>query len=477
MYVLGTGGIDAKTAIEVARGAKLEIHPVVRERVAEAAGRFESLLATGQPVYGVTTEVAARSAVPIAPEDRPAYQLATLRSHACGLGPPLDRTAARAAWVAKLACLATGRPGASVGLLDSLKTALNAGLAPSIPSTGSLAASGDLIPSAHAALPLIGEGELLDGASSGLAPLKLGPRDGLSLVNGTAVTTGLAICAVAGARALLECADALAAAGVEATGGHTAAFREDIAGAKPHPGARASAAAIRSGLPAEGVVPRRTAPHDPYAWRCAPQVHGAVRDAVTILSDVCDAELRGCSDNPLLVDDGIASGGNFHAAALGLPLDAATTAVGVLAALSRQRTVQLLSGRYAPEGLACEGLGLALLATSATARLLEIQQLIPASSRWLPVDASEDHVANATLAAHQLRLAIAGAYDVLACEALCVAAAADLTGTVPAGPALTFLYDLVRTHLNPPGPDVATDRALAAVSAGLTTWQETSCSL
>src|SRR5258708_4413614 len=166
MYVLGTGGIDAKTAIEVARGAKLEIHPVVRERVAEAAGRFGSLLATGQPVYGVTTEVAARSAVPIAPEDRPAYQLATLRSHACGLGPPLDRTAARAAWVAKLACLATGRPGASVGLLDSLKTALNAGLAPSIPSTGSLAASGDLIPSAHAALPLIGEGELLDGESS-----------------------------------------------------------------------------------------------------------------------------------------------------------------------------------------------------------------------------------------------------------------------------------------------------------------------
>ncbi|MDQ2729481.1 MAG: aromatic amino acid ammonia-lyase, partial [Actinomycetota bacterium] len=250
-------------------------------------------------------------------------------------------------------------------------------------------------------------------------------------------------------------ADQLVAAGVQAIGGHAEAFDPQVLSARPHPGALRSAERIRRGL---GTGGRRhsvgAVPHDPYSWRCAPQVHGAVLDAVDMLRAAVDRELASSSDNPVLAeerDTPLLSGGNFHGAPLGLPADSVTTAVAVAAALSRQRTAQLVSGAHAPTALArpgSTGIGLGPLLVTATAEALRLGGMTPASLRWLPVDPMEDHVPNSLAAARQAVEAAEGLFAVLAVEAICVDAAAELN-SVPGNPALDATRALMADAVGP----------------------------
>lgn len=479
--VLSAGGLSPEEVEAIALGKPLIWAPGLAAELASAEADFSDLLARGTRVYGVTTEVAARSSYDIPAALRPDYQLAMLRSHACGTGALLDRVQARAAWVTKAAGLATGRSGCSVAIVRAITDALNAGLAPAVPVTGSLAASGDLVPSAHAALPLLGEGELLDAtgaavpagpvlAGAGLRPVALGPRDGLSLVNGTSVTAALGSLALLGAERLICVADVLAGAGFEARPGHSDALSETVIAARPHRGALTSAAAVNGALGTAVGASREAGArfHDPYGWRCVPQVHGAAHDALRYLRDAVSTELRSCTDNPLQGGAaGLVSGGNFHAAPLGIPLDTATVALTVLAGLSRQRLVQLLDQPTLPQALVGPGgkFGLTMLVATATAHVLELAGLSPASTRWLPVDDVEDHVANATASARQLGAAVAGAQIVLAAEAMALAATVDLGGLRPVGPGLQVVYAMVRDVVGVPGADRSESAALTTIGA------------
>jgi histidine ammonia-lyase len=489
--VLSTTGVSPADVDAVAGGEVLVWGDDLDTMLDRAAAGFDAVLAAGARVYGVTTEVADRSSFDIAPENRSAYQLAMLRSHACGTGAVLDRRAARAVWVTKVASLATCRSGCSVQVVRALTDALNAGLAPAIPTTGSLAASGDLVPSAHAALPLLGEGELLAESGQpvpaapllsahGLAPVALGPRDGLSLVNGTSVTSALATVGLLDAERVVAAADVLAAAGVEVRSGHRDAFAEQVISARPHPGARVAADRVGRALGSAGAAGRPAGQdfHDAYAWRCVPQVHGAAQDAIAYLRSAVVTELASCTDNPIMgpiAGTGrVWSGGNFHAAPLGIPVDSVTVAVTVLAGLSRQRLVRMMSARSLPAWLVGPGgsFGLSMLVATATAHVLELGGLTPASTRWLPVDDVEDHVANATAAARQLRTAVDGARHVLAAEAIAIAAAADLRGRCPAGPGLRAVHALVRGVCEPPAADRSDAAALTALAQRIDTLAE-----
>lgn len=460
-----TLGLDGLTCAElqtVAGGSRLELSDKVRAEVAAAAGAFERRLARGERIYGVTTGVGAQTATAIPPGLRARYQLETVLAHACGTGPHLAWGPARAVWVVKAASMARARSGCSLAVVDALVELANTDLAPVIPVSGSLGASGDLVPSAHAALALLGVGEVLDCSgrpvpaaearrSAGIRQLTIGPRDGLSLVNGTAATTALAAAAVDGAERALAVADQLVAAGVQAIGGHAEAFDPRVLSARPHPGALRSAERIRCGL---GTGGRRhsvgAVPHDPYSWRCAPQVHGAVLDAVDVLRAAVDRELVSSSDNPVLAeerDTPLLSGGNFHGAPLGLPADSVTTAVAVAAALSRQRTAQLVSGAHAPmRPPPWPALGPLLV--TATAEALRLGGMTPASLRWLPVDPMEDHVPNSLASARQAVEATEGLFAVLAVEAICVDAAAELN-SVPGNPALDATRALMAEAVGP----------------------------
>lgn len=427
--MLGAGRVTLEDFVSVCAGAPVAIDARARAAMAASAGRLAAALDSGAEVYGVTTAYGAASGQRIEPEERAAFQLSTLRSHACGTGSPLERAPARGAWLAKLASLATGLTGASPALAQRLADLLNAGLAPAVPESGSLGASGDLIPSAHAALPLVGEGHFLgpDGQVEPasvvldrlrLGTVQLGPRDGLSLVNGTSVTTAIGAHACADGLAYLQAAARVAAAGLELTSGHADAYSNLVIEARAHPGALRAAADVRSALegwqrPSLNGRP----PHDPYAWRCLPQVHGAAYDSLRWAVEACETELRSCTDNPLCGPDGqVVSGGNFHAAPLGLPFDAVALGVREVGALSRQRVAHLAAALA--EGT--PGVGLTMVLTTATASLLESSAIGPATGRWLPVDDVEDHVSNATAAARQLGAVLALLWRALAAEVVAV---------------------------------------------------------
>ena len=398
--VVGEGGLTIASYLAVCEGAELLVDEAIWQRIKAAELTFERLLREGTKVYGVTTAYGAASGRQILPAEQTDFQMATVRSHACGTGPSLAWSWARGVWLAKILSISTGLTGARTALVESMVALLNAGLAPIVPRTGSLGASGDLIPSAHAALALLGEGQVLrrDGsaitASAALemarvSVVELGPRDGLSLVNGTAVTVSLAAHVCAETAKLLVASEWVAMAGLEALGGHVEAFGPIIVGARAHAGAVATAESIRLAL--AGVDPTRLGRqglHDPYCWRCIPQVHGASRDACGWALSTCEIELESCTDNPLVAGDGaVVSGGNFHSAPLGLTADMLRLAVGEVAALSRQRTAHLTTSlAHGEANEPVEGVGLTMVLTTATASLMEIRPRAsePATGcRWI----------------------------------------------------------------------------------------------
>jgi histidine ammonia-lyase len=455
---VGEEPVGIAAFLAVCAGAEVAVDDASWQRTKAAEQALEKLLDSGASVYGVTTGYGASSGSRIAPRNREAFQLATIRSHACGSGPALPWARARGVWLAKTLSLLTGLTGAGVALVDTMAALLNAGFAPLIPRTGSLGASGDLIPSGHAALALLGEGGVLraDGttlpavdalAIAGVPAVVLGPRDGLSLVNGTAVTTSLTAHACGESARLLAVTEVVAAAALEAFGGHVGAFDPAVTAARPHPGALAAAAGVRRAL--AGVEPTglsRNGMHDPYAWRCLPQVHGAARDACGWASSTCEIELQSCTDNPMILSEGtVVSGGNFHGAPLGLVSDTLRLAVGEVAALSRQRTSHLAGslGREPSAEVPVGGIGLTMVMTTATASLLEISSTGTGTGHWLPVDAVEDHVPNSTVAVLHALDVLELARAVVAAEVVATAVVLQRRASPATSVAARWLTDLV----------------------------------
>ncbi|HEY8170595.1 MAG TPA: histidine ammonia-lyase, partial [Candidatus Limnocylindria bacterium] len=346
--------------IEVARGRRaVELAPAAAERMRASRAVIERLVDDGATVYGVTTGFGDLADVRIDPQQTADLQVNLVRSHAAGVGDPLADEVVRAMLVLRANALAVGMSGVRTETVELLVGMLNAAVHPVVPSRGSLGASGDLAPLAHIALVLIGEGEAtLDGAGpgpgaealarAGLEPLELGAKEGLALLNGTQLMSGIGCLAHHDALRLAMTSDVVGAMSLEAMLGTGAAFDEELIAARPHPGQVAVARHLRELMADSGIWASHKADtvhrlQDAYSLRCMPQVHGAARDVLAELERVLRVEINAATDNPLVLPSGeVVSGGNFHGEPLALALDYATMAVAELASISERRTARLV---------------------------------------------------------------------------------------------------------------------------------------
>jgi histidine ammonia-lyase len=440
-------------------GAEVSIPESVRERVRDSRERIEEILETGDPVYGVNTGFGELVDERIAAEDIEAIQRNLVRSHAAGAGDELPTEVIRGMLVTRLNTLVKGFSGIRERVVDLLAGLLNKGVHPVVRSKGSLGASGDLAPLAHMTLVLLGEGtatvdgERLDGDAAleraGLEPVELRAKEGLALINGTQLTVSLGALTVLDAERAVRAADIAGAMTTEVTTSTTASADPRINDVRPHRGHRESADNVRSiTTDSEIVASHRNCDRvqDAYSIRCLPQVHGAVRDAVSHLREVVTIELNSATDNPLVFDadnvDGhasgtddtaVLSGGNFHGEPLALPLDYVTSALSELAAISERRLDRLLNPNVQEDHLPpflAEDAGLRsgyMIAQYAAADLVSTNQAEGRPSMTnVPVSGNqEDHVSMSAQSALRADEAVDRTRRVVASELVCATQALE----------------------------------------------------
>ena len=480
----------ADVASVAREGRRVTLAAEAAVRMSASRAVIEGLVAEGATIYGVTTGFGDLADVRIDPGRVAELQRNLVRSHTAGVGQPLPAEVVRAMLLLRANALEVGLSGVRPELAELLIGMLNARIHPVVPSRGSVGASGDLAPLAHLALAVIGEGvvdtssgDALAGdalRSAGLAPLELGAKEGLALLNGTQMMAALATLALADGRRLAGSADVVGAMSLEAMEGTAAAFDESLIGARPHAGQIAVAAHLRSLLEGSEIGAAHAASghrvQDPYSLRCMPQVHGAVRDALDQLERVLSVEINSATDNPLVFADGrVVSGGNFHGEPLALVIDYAKIAIAELASISERRTARLVDGHLSglPAVLSEEpGLRSGLMITQYTAAALvnELQTLThPSSVDSIPTGANqEDHVSMGATGALHLREVVDRTETVLAIEALCAAQGLDFRAPMRPGAGVARAHAAVRrvvAHLaedRSPAPDIAATRDVLA---------------
>jgi len=482
--ILNGRDLTVADVVAVARdGRMVALAPEAANRMLASRAVIEGLVAEGATIYGVTTGFGDLANVRIEGHQVAELQRNLVRSHTAGVGEPLPDEVVRAMLLLRANALAVGLSGVRPELAALLLAMLNARIHPVVPSRGSVGASGDLAPLAHLALAVIGEGQVsLSGTTrpaadalrdAGLAPLELGAKEGLALLNGTQLMAALAALAVHDGQRLAASADVIGAMSLEAMEGTAAAFDEALVGARPHPGQVAAASHLRTLLAGSEIgAAHADSPHrvqDPYSLRCMPQVHGAVRDALDQLARVVAVEINSATDNPLVFADArVISGGNFHGEPLALAIDYARVAIAELASISERRTARLVDGRLSGlPAVLSEGPGLrsGLMITQYTAAALvnEMKTLAhPSSVDSIPTGANqEDHVSMGATGALHLRDVADRATTVLAIEALCAAQGLDFRAPLRPAAAVGRAHAAVRrriAHLGEdrtPAPDIA----------------------
>ena len=484
-------GVSIDDVIAVARRAeRVELTDAAVDRMA-AARAIVDRLAEGGPKYGISTGFGALATVSIPPDRRRALQTALVRSHAAGMGPPVEDEVVRAMVLLRARTLALGYSGARPLVAQAMVDLLNVGITPIVPEYGSLGASGDLAPLAHGALAMLGEGEVVyEGMvrpaaealrAAGLAPIELAEKEGLAVTNGTDAILGMLCLAIADTQQLVEQADMIAAMTVEGLLATDAPFVADLQALRPQPGQAVSAANLRTMLAGSPIVASHATPddlrvQDAYSIRCTPSVHGAVRDTLAHCRFVADNELASAIDNPMVLPDGrVESCGNFHGAPLGFAADFLAIAVAEIGAIAERRIDRMLDRTRShglPPFLADEvgvDSGMMIGHYTAAAMASENKRLAaPASVDSLPTSGmQEDHVSMAWLAARKLRTVIDNVRRILAVEYVCAARAIDLRAPLVPSAGTGALLDLLRRHVPGPGPDRYLAPELAAAVAVL----------
>ena len=472
------GPLEVSDVVAVADGcAAVEVGSAVAERMAPALRLVEEVVAEGRTVYGITTGFGRLATTHIDPDQAAQLQVGLLRSHAAGVGDRLSDRTVRAMMLLRARTLSQGHSGVRPLIVERIVELLNRGLLPVVPGQGSVGASGDLAPFAHLALPLIGEGQVrVDGieqdagvalAAAGLDPLVLGPKEGLSLLNGTEGMLALGALALDRAYTLANAADIACSLSVEGLLGSSKPFEPQIHALRPHPGQLESAANIARLLEDSEIVASHAndmdhAVQDAYSLRCAPQVHGASRDSLAHAGAVFGRELGSVVDNPIVfADDGrVISGGNFHGQPLAIVLDFLAIAVTELGSISERRTDRILDpDRSAglPAFLAPNpGINSGYMLAQYTAAALVAENRVlshPASVESIPTSGlQEDHVSMGWGAARKLHQVLANTAHVLAVEIMCAVAAIE--------------------HRHPLVPATLTREICAKVRAGVTALED-----
>ena len=460
------------------------------ERIAAARAVIDTIAAEGRKIYGVTTGFGHLSKVRIPQEQLEELQHNLIRSHSAGVGEPLSEEVTRAMLLLLAASLARGHSGVRVEVVQSLLALLNARICPIIPSRGSVGASGDLAPLAHLALTLIGEGEALYQGrrctglealqEAGIAPLQLQAKEGLALINGTHLMEAIAVLALADAEIALSTAEVACAMSIEGLMGSHIPLDARIHQRRGQHGQQISAARLRK-LVSNSEINRShqncTRVQDPYTLRCAPQVFGAVRDALEYCTHIFERELDAVTDNPLVFpeDGDVLSGGNFHGQPLALALDFLAIALAQLASFSERRIYNLMGPHEWDEAGAPlfltpnPGLNSGFMITqyAAAALINEIKILAhPASIDSIPTSAGmEDFVSMGVTSALKVLRILEQAQQVIAIELMCAAQMLDFRKPLQPGEGVQRAFALVRSYV----PKLEHDRVLAPDIATLST--------
>ncbi|MGA7222006.1 MAG: histidine ammonia-lyase [Candidatus Acidiferrales bacterium] len=475
-------------------GATVELAAVARKKMLASRAVVERLIESGDAVYGVNTGFGKLASVRITREQIGELQVNLVRSHACGMGAPLRELETRAMLALRANAIAKGFSGVRPVVAETLCAMLNAGVHPVIPSQGSVGASGDLAPLAHLAQVAIGEGEAIfqgrkiSGGeamrAAGIASLALEAKEGLALLNGTQGMLALLALALRDAEIAVDTADVAAALSLDALRGSPVAFDERIAEVRPYAGHATTARNLRRLN--EGSTIReshRSAEkdkrvQDAYSLRCAPQVHGAVRDALVQVSAILSVELNSATDNPLVFADSgeVISGGNFHGQPLAIAADQLAVALATLAGISERRIEQMTNPQTSllPAFLIREaGLnsGFMILQVAAAALASEIKtQATPHSVDSIPTSANqEDYVSMGMSGARRIQPILTNLRNVLAIELLSACQGLDLLAPLQTGTEAQKAYAIVRAESKMVdadrslAPDIrATERKIAA---------------
>lgn len=425
----------------------VELGDSARRRVAEANELIDDVLAHGDRVYGVNTGFGQLASVRISDDELVHLQENLVRSHAVGVGEDLDDEIVRLIMLMKVIALAEGFSGVRLELVEKLCVLINKRIYPRIPSRGSVGASGDLAPLAHMAGALIGIGEVRVNGNlvpaaialkeAGIEPIQLAPKEGLALLNGTQVSTALALGGVFRTENILSAALMAGAMSSDAIKGSDTPFDRRIQSVRGHGGQIAVAAVLRdlmrgSDIRASHVECDRV--QDPYSIRCQPQVMGACLDVLRHVCKVLETEANAVTDNPLVFTDSgvVLSGGNFHAEPVALAADYLALAIAEIGALSERRIAVLIDTHLSglPAFLVREGgLNSGFMMAQVTAAALASENKSyahPASVDSIPTSANqEDHVSMATFAARRLHTMVDNVENIVAIELLAAAQGID----------------------------------------------------
>jgi histidine ammonia-lyase len=483
-------GLTEDQVVAVARhGEKVALAAAARTRMDRSRARVERAATSREPVYGVSTGFGALAGTRVAPLRQPELQIALVRSHAAGVGQPIEDEVVRATMLLRARTLSMGLSGVRPLIAESLIGMLNAEITPVVPRYGSVGCSGDLAPLAHIGLALVGEGDVVDAEgvrrpaaqalkAAKLKAVKLETKEGLSLINGTDGMLGMLLLACTDAELLFRTADVTAAMTTEALLGTDRAFQARLHDIRPHRGQASSAANLMKLLRGSQILASHRHSHhavqDSYSVRCSPQVAGAARDTLQFARGISEVELASAIDNPVVLENGeVESNGNFHGEPLAFAADFLAIAAAEVGAIAERRVDRMLDPHRSqglPPFLAEEpgvNSGLMVAQYTAAALVAENRRLAaPASVDSVPTSGmQEDHVSMGWGAALKLRTVLENLANILAVELCAAARAQDLRRPLEASPATTAVRDLLRKEIGGVGPDRFVAPELAAAAA------------
>ncbi|SCX91997.1 histidine ammonia-lyase [Microvirga guangxiensis] len=464
------GSVSLADWRRVYRGVEVELDEGCRTRIEAGAKTIETIVAKGEPVYGINTGFGKLASVRIGTADLATLQRNIVLSHAAGVGEPLPIPVVRLVMALKLASLAQGASGVRWSTIEHLIACLRAGLVPVIPGQGSVGASGDLAPLAHMTAALMGVGEFfVDGvripaeaalSQAGLDPLVLGPKEGLALLNGTQVSTALALAGLFEAERVFQAALVTGALATDAAKGSDGPFDARIQMLRRHRGQIEVAASLRALMQGSAIrashLTNDDRVQDPYCLRCQPQVMGAVLDLLRQAGETLGTEANGVSDNPLVFSDTgeVISGGNFHAEPVAFAADMIAMALCEIGSLAERRIAMLVDPSLSglPAFLTPKpGLNSGFMIPQVTAAALvseNKQRAYPASVDSIPTSANqEDHVSMATHGARRLLPMAANAANVIGIELLAAAQGCDFHAPMQSSERLERARSLLRARV------------------------------
>ncbi|WP_262268651.1 histidine ammonia-lyase [Microvirga yunnanensis] len=478
----------------VYRGAAVALDQDCRAAIEAGARTIEAIVAKGEPVYGINTGFGKLASVRIGAADLATLQRNIVLSHAAGTGEPLPPAVVRLVMALKLASLAQGASGVRWSTIEHLAACLQADLVPVVPGQGSVGASGDLAPLAHMTAALMGVGEFfVDGSRvpaqealtrAGLSPLTLGPKEGLALLNGTQVSTALALAGLFEAERVFQAGLVTGALATDAAKGSDGPFDARIQTLRRHRGQIEVAASLRALMQGSAIrashLTNDDRVQDPYCLRCQPQVMGAVLDLLRQAGGTLGTEANGVSDNPLVFSETgeVISGGNFHAEPVAFAADMIAMALCEIGSLAERRIAMLVDPALSglPAFLTPKpGLNSGFMIPQVTAAALvseNKQRAYPASVDSIPTSANqEDHVSMATHGARRLLAMAANAANVIGIELLAAVQGCDFHAPMRSSERLERARALLRgtvPHLDDDrhmAPDMAQATALVVSGA------------